>query len=82
MNKWINPDKEMPKFRVNQVGIWVSKAVVLHTEEKTVHVGYAVKSEEYLAIDNEVSWVIRWYDLHGDRVENVDGWISLPTEFE
>lgn len=75
MSEWINIKEKMPTFSKSLMG---TSKVILHTEDKTVHIGYGIKAIEHFGIDDEDHEVIRWYDDHGGRVENVDYWSPLP----
>ena len=56
-----------------------SSKVFFKTSDKTIHLGYLT---EFSYVDKHAGKIVlhRWYDDHGDRIENVTKWCELPKE--
>lgn len=52
-------------------GFAASSTVVIGTEERTVYLGWVMRKDGLL----------RWYDLDGKVIENVNKWNYLPTDY-
>lgn len=49
---------------------WATSTLVIGTSDHTVYLGYCMKKDTYYT----------WYDLHGERIENVNRWNFLPQD--
>ena len=80
MPRWIPVTERLPDVRrFVPYGPIASSKVFFKTSDKTIHLGYLT---EFSYVDKHAGKIVlhRWYDDHGDRIENVTKWCELPKE--
>lgn len=80
--KWISVTERLPNLRrFDPDGPIASSKVLFKTSDKTIHLGYVT---EFSYVDKHVGMIVlhRWYNDHGDRIENVTKWFQPPKDEE
>lgn len=80
MPRWIPVTERLPDVRrFVPYGPIASSKVLFKTSDKTIHLGYLT---EFSYVDKHAGKIVlhRWYDDHGDRIENVTKWCEPPKE--
>lgn len=80
MPRWIPVTERLPETRrFVPHGPISSSKVLFKTSDKTMHLGYLIK-DSYVDEYAGETILHRWYDDHGDRIENVTKWCEPPKE--
>ena len=75
---WIPVSERLPETRrFVPHGPISSSKVLFKTSDKTIHLGYLIK-DSYVDKYAGETILQRWYDDHGDRIENVTEWCEPP----
>lgn len=78
--RWIPVTEKLPDVRqFVPYGPIASSKVFFKTSDKTIHLGYLTESSYVDKYDGKIV-LHRWYDDHGDRIENVTKWCEPPKE--
>ncbi len=78
--RWIPVTEWLPETRrFVPHGPISSSKVLFKTSDKTMHLGYLIK-DSYVDEYAGETILHRWYDDHGDRIENVTKWCEPPKE--
>lgn len=78
--RWIPVTERLPETRrFVPHGPISSSKVLFKTSDKTMHLGYLIK-DSYVDEYAGETILHRWYDDHGDRIENVTKWCEPPKE--
>lgn len=82
MPHWIPVTERLPDVRrFVPHGPISSSKVLFKTSDKTMHLGYLIE-DSYVDEYAGETILHRWYDDHGDRIENVTKWCEPPKEDE